>query len=76
MKIEAKLRLIADAESSAKESLDRQIEQKKKQIENLKQTLPSKTNKTAISPARKIQIEKNINRAKGDILNLKQRKET
>ena len=78
MKLQAAKRLHADATSSAekskKESLDRQIDQKRKQNETMHSQLPSKDNKTTVSPKAEIEVKKSMNRNKDAILDLQKRK--
>lgn len=81
MKLNAKSRLLADeaggqsdAAKQAKENLDRQLENKKSQVENLKKTMPSKENKMAVNPVQKNQTEKQIHRTQEDMSELRLRK--
>jgi peptidoglycan hydrolase CwlO-like protein len=79
MKLNAKSRLLAadagaDATKKAKEGLDNQIENKKKQVEHLKRSMPSRQNRQSESPVQRNTTEKQINRTKESMSDLRLRK--
>jgi hypothetical protein len=68
--LNARARLLAEDN----ESIDKKIEQKKRQIDSLKSGLPSRQNKTKVSPQRHIQVNKQVNIIKNQILDLRNKK--
>jgi hypothetical protein len=65
MKINAIARLLADASPTE--------DSKKRQIENLKKSLPGEGNKRVVNPAQKDQVHKRINDLKNQIIDVKSR---
>ena len=78
MSYEVKAEASDDAESEAsksrKEGIDRQIENNKKQQEQVKKTMPSAENKTAVSPVQKLDKQKQVNRLKDQALDMRKQK--
>ena len=78
MKLEAKSRLAADAQSDMKkqqrETLDKQIKQKRDLIDQQRMSLPSSKNKIKVGPRQKLDKQKNINRIQDQIIDLQKRK--
>ena len=78
MKIDAANRLLADtaddAKAQQKKSIDQQLDQKKKQIENLKKKLPSRKNRMKVSPQQKLNTRKDVLRNKEQMIDLQKRK--
>lgn len=54
----------SNADRSAKQQIDRQIDNKKEQVHHLKQTMPSRQNRMKVDPDQKNRTEKDILRTR------------
>jgi hypothetical protein len=63
-----------ESEKARKEAVDRQIENNKRQQEQIHNTMPSNGNKTSVSPVQKLDKQKQINRLKDQALDLRKQK--
>ena len=79
MKLNAKARLRAadanaDATKQAKEGISKQIDNKRSQVQNLKKSMPSRQNRMSVSPQQRNTTEKQINRTKEEMSDLRLKK--
>jgi len=80
--LQAKQRLLADegatsaaeTNNSAKEGIDRAIDNKKAQVKNLKRSVPSRENRMAVSPEQRNRTEKQIHQTQEETSDLRLKK--